>query len=109
MSAVIALLAALCAPHSVVVAYDQPTGDLAPGDVLIEHHVPTRAICDDRGGRLCSAGASARTSDARGCTAHFHEPYEAERTGSAGLTYIVLRCTICHRPQGMRLVRKPRP
>jgi hypothetical protein len=41
---------ALCAPNAHVVANDAPTGPLQHGDVLIEHHVPSRAICDDRGG-----------------------------------------------------------
>ena len=50
MSALIGLLMALCAPNAHVVAHDAPTGDLVAGDVLTEHHVPSRAICDDRGG-----------------------------------------------------------
>lgn len=49
-------------------------------------------------------------NDERACTAHFHdEPIEAETTVEGnGLTYIVLRCTICNRPRGLRLVRKQR-
>ena len=50
MSALIGLIAALLAPTAHTVGYDEPTGPLTAGDVLIEHHVPTRAICDDRGG-----------------------------------------------------------
>jgi hypothetical protein len=47
-------------------------------------------------------------NDERSCTAHFHTvPVEAETTvESNGCTYLVLRCTICNRPQGLRLVRK---
>ena len=50
MSALIGLIAALLSPQAHTVAYDEPTGPLQHGDVLIEYHVPTRAICDDRGG-----------------------------------------------------------
>jgi hypothetical protein len=42
----------------------------------------------------------------RACTRHSHDPYEAETINQSGLTYIQLRCPICHRPQGLRLVRK---
>jgi len=45
----------------------------------------------------------------RACTAHFDASYEAETVLQAGMTYIQLRCPKCDRPQGMRLVRKPRP
>ena len=51
MSALIGLFAALMAPTAHTVAYNGPPGPLTHGDILIEHHVPTRAICDDRGGR----------------------------------------------------------
>jgi hypothetical protein len=49
-------------------------------------------------------------TDERPCTAHiFTTAVEAETTVEPnGLTYIVLRCTICNRPQGLRLVRKAR-
>ena len=42
----------------------------------------------------------------RACTRHSHDPFEAETVIEHGLTYIVLRCPICSRPQGMRLVRR---
>lgn len=44
----------------------------------------------------------------RACTAHNQPPYEAEPVRQGGLTYLVLRCPICGRPQGMRLIRKPK-
>ena len=46
--------------------------------------------------------------DERACTAHFLEQsYVAETfTHTNGLTYTALRCPVCHRPQGLRLVRK---
>ena len=44
----------------------------------------------------------------RTCTAHFATSYEAEVV-ECGMTYLMLRCPTCDRPQGMRLVRKPRP
>jgi len=42
----------------------------------------------------------------RACTKHNHEPVEAELVERHGLMYRVLRCPLCHRPQGMRLVRR---
>lgn len=42
----------------------------------------------------------------RACTAHMQDPREAEVTIIGTLTYIVLRCVVCNRPQGLRLVRK---
>ena len=43
----------------------------------------------------------------RACTQLTHvEAIEAETIQRFGLTYIVLRCTVCNRPQGERLVRK---
>jgi hypothetical protein len=50
VSALIGLIAALLSPQAHVVANGEPTGPLSHGDILTEHHVPTRAICDDRGG-----------------------------------------------------------
>jgi hypothetical protein len=45
----------------------------------------------------------------RPCTAHFlRDPYEAEPYSRNGVSYLMLRCTTCHRPQGGRLVRKAR-
>jgi len=51
MSALLFLVATLLGGHAHVVAYDEPTGDLVPGDIVIEHHLPNRSVCDDRGGR----------------------------------------------------------
>ena len=42
------------------------------------------------------------------CTGHFKDSYEAETVKQAGMTYLMLRCPTCNRPQGMRLVRKIR-
>lgn len=43
----------------------------------------------------------------RSCTAHYKaDPRQAETVMHGRVTYIVLRCTVCERPQGMRLVRK---
>lgn len=45
----------------------------------------------------------------RACTSlnSKHRQYEAETVASDhGLSYLVLRCTECGRPQGMRLIRK---
>ena len=50
MSALIGLIAALLSPQAHTVANGEPTGPLSAGDILVEHHVPSRAICDDRGG-----------------------------------------------------------
>lgn len=50
MSAILGLFMALLAPTAHTVGSGEPTGPLSAGDVLTEHHVPTRAICDDRGG-----------------------------------------------------------
>ena len=45
----------------------------------------------------------------RACTRHYKQPpYKGETVVQKGITYIVLRCPECHRPQGMRLVRKNR-
>lgn len=38
------------AARVVVVANGEPTGPLSRGDILIEHHVPSLATCDQRGG-----------------------------------------------------------
>jgi hypothetical protein len=47
--------------------------------------------------------------DERACTAHSRGAIEAETTvESNGCTYIVLRCSTCNRPQGLRLVRQPK-
>ena len=44
----------------------------------------------------------------RSCTAHLNKPpYQGETVRQLSLTYIVLRCVVCNRPQGLRLVRKP--
>ena len=45
----------------------------------------------------------------RPCSYHTDPSYEAETVQRMGLTYIVLRCTRCDRPQGERLVRKVKP
>jgi hypothetical protein len=45
----------------------------------------------------------------RACTRHTADPVEAETVTNGTLTYLVLRCSVCNRPQGMRLVRKPKP
>lgn len=50
MSAILGLFMALLSPQAHTVANGGPTGPLSHGDILIEHHVPTRAICDDGGG-----------------------------------------------------------
>ena len=43
----------------------------------------------------------------RACTRHYKlPPVEAETVVQMGITYLVLRCAECNRPQGMRLVRK---
>lgn len=42
----------------------------------------------------------------RACTAHADTPYEAETVQRGTLTYLVLRCPRCQRPQGERLVRR---
>ena len=44
----------------------------------------------------------------RACTAHSRGFYEAETTTEGGLRYRVLRCDVCDRPQGMRLIRRNR-
>ena len=49
------------------------------------------------------------TTEERACTRHFHDSYESETVIQAGMTYLMLRCPVCSRPQGMRLVRKVRP
>ena len=46
------------------------------------------------------------TNQERTCTAHFATSYEAEVVKQSGMTYLMLRCPTCDRPQGMRLVRK---
>ncbi len=35
-----------------------------------------------------------------------HQPIEAEIVTNGTISYIVLRCPGCNRPQGMRLLRK---
>jgi hypothetical protein len=42
----------------------------------------------------------------RACTAHSRGTHEAETVREHGLTYLVIRCDVCNRPQGMRLVRR---
>jgi hypothetical protein len=44
----------------------------------------------------------------RACTAHTQDPYSAESVVRGKLTYMVLRCPVCDRPQGERLVRRQR-
>lgn len=48
----------------------------------------------------------------RACTnlapSHCAPPEVAETVSDHGLTYLVLRCQACGRPQGLRLVRKSR-
>jgi hypothetical protein len=42
----------------------------------------------------------------RTCTAHSKGTHEAETVHRHGLTYTVIRCDVCGRPQGERLVRR---
>lgn len=44
----------------------------------------------------------------RTCTAHAHEPIEAEwvLSGPTNIPHLMLRCPVCDRPRGLRYVVK---
>jgi hypothetical protein len=44
------LIGVLLSGHAHIVSYDQPTGDLQHGDVVVEVGVPTIDVCNHRGG-----------------------------------------------------------
>ena len=50
MTHLLYLISVLLSGHAQVVEFDQPTGDLHHGDILVEYSVPSMSICDDRGG-----------------------------------------------------------
>ena len=50
MSALLILICGLWYGQPHVVNYGEPTGNLTPGEVLVERGVPTLAACDQAGG-----------------------------------------------------------
>lgn len=56
MSALLFLVATLLSGHAKLVDYDQPTGDLERGDILVERGAPSTAACDHRGAITVTVG-----------------------------------------------------